>query len=108
MSFRWRAGTVGMLFVVSLAAYGTARFFSHSLAIYVVEQALIQKAPAGTDPTLLRTRFHALLAAVPDSKAKLAKVLAMSQYLEKIQTLTREELEQLLSVTPKTPAQNPS
>lgn len=108
MSFRRRAGIVGLLFVVFLVAYGTARFYSHTLVIYVVEQALIQKAPAGTDPALIRMRFHALLATVPDNNAKLAKVLAMSQYLEKVQTLTSEELEQLLPVAPRTPARNPS
>ena len=108
MSFRRRAGIVGLIFVIALAAYGTARFYSHSLVIYVVEQALIQKAPPGSDPTMLHARLHALLAALPDSKAKLAKVLAMSQYMEKIQALTPEELEQLLPVTPKPLAHNPS
>ena len=104
MSFRRRAGVVGVLVVIALAAYGTARFYSPSLAIYVVEQALIQKAPPGSNPFSICGRLHNLLATIPDRKAKLARVLAMSQYLEKVQTLTSQELEQLLSFTPETPA----
>jgi hypothetical protein len=107
MSFRQRAGIVGVLIIIGLAAYGTARFYSPSLVVYVVEQALIQKAPPGYDAALIRSRFHALLAALPDKNAKLARVLAMSQYLEKVQALTPQELQQLLSVTPETTAKGP-
>ena len=108
MSFRRRACVVGLLFAVALAFYGVARLYSHSLVLYVVEQSLMQKAPPGTDLTLLRMRFQAQLAALPDRRAVLAKALALSQNLEKIQKLTPQELEELLPVTPETRGSGPS
>jgi hypothetical protein len=102
MSFRRRAGIVGVLSVMALAAYGTARYFSDSLVFYVVEQSLLQKAPPGMDPTMIRARFRTLLSNIPDRNARLARALAISQSVERVQTLAPTELEQLLSVTPET------
>ncbi len=105
MSFRRRAAIVGLLVAVAAGIYIPARFYSHSLVIYVVEQSLIQKAPPGTDPAAIHERLHALLAAIPGRDAKLARVLAISQFVEKVQTLTPQDLEQLLSVTSTRPVQ---
>ncbi len=99
MSFRQRAAIVGVLAVIALAVYGAARHYRHTLVIYVVEQSLMQKAPPGSDPALLAMRLRALLASIPDNNERFAKVLAISQEIEKVQTLTPQELEQLLSVT---------
>ena len=71
MSFQRRAGIVSLIFIAALTVYGLARLYSHPLIIYVVEQSLIQKAPAGSDPGLLRARFHAMLAAMPDRNVRL-------------------------------------
>jgi hypothetical protein len=84
---------------VSLAAaiLVTAKRFSVSLIAYVVEEALVQKLPAGTDPPVVRREFRTLIAGVPDEKLKLEKLLTLSQYMEKLQTIERPELERLLT-----------
>jgi len=87
--------------VISLLAfssvfYGAARYYSPSLVLYVVEQSLTQKAPAGTDLAALHERLHALLSATPDQKARMEKMLRISEYLEKVQRLTRVELNELM------------
>ena len=79
-----------------LAAYATARYYSPSLIAHVVKQALIEKAPAGMNPTLVGERFEKLMAADP-SDDKLEKMLALSNYLEKVQKLTPAEFERLLA-----------
>ncbi len=101
MNFQRRAAIVGLLAVIGLAVYCAGIVYSQALVVYVVEQSLVEKAPAGTDSALLRARFHAMLASVADKKLKLARVLAMSQDLEKVQTLTPQEVEQMLSVASK-------
>ncbi len=100
MSLRQRAGIMAVLGAVALAAYGTARYYRHSLVIWVVEQSLLQKAPAGTNPAVLTRRFRALFAALPNRDARFARALAISQEIEKLQILTPQELEHLLSITP--------
>ncbi len=101
MNFQRRAAIVGFLAVMGLAVYCAGIVYSQALVVYVVEQSLIEKAPAGTNSALLRARFHAMLASIPDKRVKLARVLAMSQDLEKVQTLTPKEVEQMLSVASK-------
>ncbi len=101
MNFQRRAAIVGFLAVIGLAVYCAGIVYSQALVVYVVEQSLAEKAPAGTDTALLRARFHAMLASIPDKKVRLARVLAMSQDLEKVQTLTPQEVEHMLSVAPK-------
>ena len=107
MSFQRRAGIVGVLISLALAVYCAGVYYSPALIVYVVEQSLIEKAPAGADQVLLRTRLQALLASIPNKNEKLARMLVMSQNLEKVQTLTRQELDQLLSVAPKPKASDP-
>jgi hypothetical protein len=96
MTFRGRMWVMGALIAAALAAYGTAKFYSPSLMIYVTEQTLIQKSPAGMDPESLHQRFHAYLSSLPDDEARLAAVMAISQYLEKIQQWPPQELDRLL------------
>ena len=97
MTFRGRMWVLGALTALSLAIYGTAKFYSPSLMVYVTEQTLIQKSPAGTDPESVHLRLHAYLSALPNSESKLAAVMAISQYLERIQKLSDKELNQLLA-----------
>ncbi len=81
-----------------MTALAIAKYYSASLIAYVVEEALVQKLPAGMDPALARTRFHAFMSKLPDRQARLEKLLSMSQYLEKLQTLEPQELDRLLAV----------
>ncbi|HYK88740.1 MAG TPA: hypothetical protein VE398_08220 [Acidobacteriota bacterium] len=99
MSFRRRSAVAGLLGILALGLYLTGRIYSPSLVTYVVEESLIQKAPPGTDPNLIRRDLHALLDAIPDRDVRLSRVLAISQYVEKVQTLTPQELKRLLAVT---------
>jgi hypothetical protein len=108
MSFRRRAAIVGVLAAMAVATYGTARYYSNSLVFYVVEQSLLQKSPPGTSPKRIKTHFQAMLTALPNPSARLERALAVSQYVEKVQTLTSMELEQLLLVTPETPTRGSS
>lgn len=96
MTFRSRLWVMGILVAAALAVYGTAKFYSPSLMIYVTEQTLIQKSPAGTDPESVHGRFHAYLSSLPDSESRLAAVMSISQYLEKIQQLPSQEFDRLL------------
>ena len=82
--------------VLFLTAYAIAKSYAPSMVAHVVKQALIEKAPAGMNPTLAGERFDKLMAAIP-SDYKLEKMLALSNYLEKVQELTPAELEHLLA-----------
>ncbi len=99
MSFRRRAFVVCLLLIVALAADATARFYSPGLVVYVFEQALMQKIPRNMDPALVRARLRDVLDRYRDRDGQLERVLAMSQYLEKVQTLTPLELDELLGDT---------
>jgi hypothetical protein len=90
-----------VLFVVSSILYGAASYYSPSLVLHVVEQTLIQKAPEGVNPVWTRERLHTLLAAAPDQSARMAKLMHISERLEKVQTLTPEELDSLLTTGEK-------
>ena len=101
MAFRQRLAIVGLLAFVALAVYGVGRHYSPALMTYVVEQTLEEKSPPGTDPAMLKSRFEGLLAASPSPEAKLETLLRLSQYLEKVQELTKPELEMLLQESPE-------
>jgi hypothetical protein len=96
MTIRGRIWVMGIVIAAALAAYGTAKYYSPSLMIYVTEQTLIQKSPAGTDPESVHRRFHAYLSSLPDSESRVEAAMAISQYLEKIQQLPPQELDRLL------------
>ena len=98
MTIQKRATVVIMLGILAVSSYGTAKYYAPALVLHVVEQSLIQKAPSEIDPPLLKERLHALLSAVPDQKAKTEKLLRISAYLEKVQRLTPEELDELMAV----------
>ena len=97
MTLRKRSLVLGSLFAVALAVYGVARHYSPSLIFYVVEQSLIQKAPAGTDPDLLHARFRAQISAARDDNSRMERLLRISESLEKVQHLTPEQLDGLLA-----------
>lgn len=104
MALRQRLGVMGLLAFAALAIYGMGRYYSPTLMAYVVEQTLAEKSPPGTDPAMLRSRFEALISASPSREAKLETLLRLSQYLEKVQELTRPELEMLLHESRRGPA----
>jgi hypothetical protein len=89
-----------------LAVYGIAKYYSPVLVLYVVEQSLIQKAPVGIEPSQMRERLHRFLATDSDKDKRMEKMLRISGYLEKVQYLTPEELNELLPVEqpPSVPA----
>ena len=89
------AGLAACLAAVLLV---TAKRYSVSLISLVVEEALIQKLPAGSDSEGVRLEFRTVLADLPDRQQKLGKLLYMSQYLEKLQTLDQAELKRLLTL----------
>jgi hypothetical protein len=98
MAIRKRLLVIVLLFAVALVFYGVAKYYSPSLIIYVVEQSLIQKAPPGMDPAVLHKRFHAHISAAPDKNSRLEELFRISAYLEKVQQLTSEQLDELLAV----------
>ena len=97
MTIRRRSVIVAFLLAVSSCLYGAARYYAPILALHVVEQTLMQKAPEGISRNRLRERFHVLLAEAHDPASKMARLLAISERLEKAQTLTPEELDELLA-----------
>jgi hypothetical protein len=96
MPFRRRLMVTAVLASLAMMAYLTANYYSASLTAYVVEQALLQKVPQNADPELVQGRFRKMLDTLPDRQARLHRLLAMSQYLEKLQQLTPQELDELL------------
>lgn len=90
---------LAVFFIVAalfLAAYAVGKHYSPLLVYYIVTEALIEKAPAGTDHAALRNRMAALRPAPGDGGESLMKLLAISQRLEKVQRLAPEELEEIL------------
>ncbi len=84
-------------FALASVLYGVARHYSPFLILHVVEQSLVQKAPAGTDSKLLHAQLHAHLSASPNQNARVERLLRISEYLEKTQKLTTEELDKLMA-----------
>jgi hypothetical protein len=97
MDIKKRSIIIIMAFAFASILYGVAEYYSSSIILYVTEQSLVQKAPSGTDPVQLHERLSAHLSTVPDQKAKMRKLLRISEYLEKIQRLAPEDLDRLLA-----------
>jgi hypothetical protein len=94
-TFSRRIAVLACLVLLFLVIFGIARHYSFSIMSFVVEQALLQKAPEGANLTQLRGRFETSLSSTPDNY-KLLKLLALSSYIEKVQKLTPAELDRLL------------
>ncbi len=97
MALKLRLVVAGLITGLGLSVLGVARHYSAPIITYVVEEALIQKLPTGTDSNLVRSRFHAMLGQIHDRKSRLERLLAMSQYLEKLQVLEPQDLDRLLA-----------
>ncbi|MDR1727573.1 MAG: hypothetical protein LBT74_06545 [Acidobacteriota bacterium] len=100
MTVRKRASVLAVAAALAVAAYGAARHCAPALVRYVVEQSLLQKAPAGAagrDAATVRRRLDACLAAEPDGEARLRRLLQISAQLEKAQRLTPGEWDALLA-----------
>jgi len=97
MKIQNRVAIVVLIAAISSFLYVAARHYSPSLVLYVVEQALMQKAPPEIPPAVLHERLHALLAATPDENERMKKLLRISERLEKVQKLTPEETNDLLA-----------
>ncbi len=100
MTLRQRLWVVGVFAALGLSALAVAKHYSSSMIAYVVEEALVQKLPSGSDPQYARLKFQSLMAEMPDRKVRTERLLSMSQYLEKIQILEPQELDRLLSTGP--------
>ena len=98
MTIQNRSKFLVAIFVFVLIIYGTAKYYAPPLILYVVEQSLTQKAPAGTDSAQLHERLHAYLSETTDQNVRMEKLLRISQHLEKVQQLTHEELDELIMV----------
>src|SRR5262245_60526780 len=96
MSFQRRTACVAALLVLGAGVYAAGRRFSADLVAHVVEEMLVQKAPPGSDPAQVRRRLRESTGAILDPELRLQRLLALSQRLEKVQTLEPAELERLL------------
>ena len=99
MTMRKRLLVMASLIVLASVFYGVAKYYSPSLIFYVVEQSLIQKAPAGMDPVILHDRFRAYISETPDKKSQMERLFRVAEYLEKAQHLTSEQLDELLRLS---------
>lgn len=105
MSFPRRLLVVTFLALIAMCAYGVASYYSPSMVAFVVEQAFLQRLPEKEDPDNCHRRFRSLLASLPDNQARLSRLLAMSQQIEKVQKLSPLEVEMLLSRDGRLPGQ---
>jgi hypothetical protein len=96
MSLTQRLTVLAFTAALAGASYAVARHYSLALIAYVVEHSLAEKAPAGTDPSLLSQGLERRVYACPNREAKLQTLLTVSSYLEKVQALTQGELDELL------------
>ncbi len=94
-TFGRRVAVLCFLILFFLLIYGIARAYSYDIVAYVVEQALLQKAPVGTSTAEVQERFETALALTP-KESKLLKLMALSSYLEKVQKMTPTEFDRLL------------
>ena len=94
-NLKWRITVLGFMAAFFLVVYGIGRHYSPSIVGYVVEEALVQKAPEGMSPAAVRKRFEAVMAGTR-TQDKILKLLTLSNYLEKVQKLTPAELHELL------------
>ena len=101
MAFRKRLILVIVLLTLASALYAAAGRYSPRLIRIVVGQSLTQKAPAGTDPGILEERLQSLLSETPDADAQMKTLLRISASLEKVQTLTPGEVDDLLGTEGK-------
>ena len=97
MSFRARTAVIALLGTLAATGYGLARRHSPRLVAWVVEEALVQKAPRGTDVAALRRRFRGMVDGIEDPRARLERLLSISQNLEKVQSVAPAELGPLLA-----------
>ncbi len=98
MTVQKRSVVMFALIASASILYGAARHYSPALVQFVVEQSLEQKAPSGTDLNQTRERLRSLLSKTPDQHARMEKLLRISQYLEKVQQLSPDELNELLTI----------
>ena len=98
MTIQKRSLVIGSFFAIASVLYGAAKYYSSSLVLYVVEQSLIQKAPPGNNADSLHERFHAYISAAPDKSSQMERLLRISEYLERVQHLSFEQLDGLLAV----------
>lgn len=92
---RQRITVLAVLALLFFLVYGVSRHYSPALVAYVVEQTLTEKAPEGMSSEAVRKRFEAVMfSAAP--KDKMLKLMSLSNYLEKVQKLTPNELDELL------------
>jgi hypothetical protein len=86
--------------VAAAGVYLTAKLCAASIVAYVVEETLVQKAPPGMDPQVIRFRLEKSLAGCADKNARLRRLLEIAQTLEKTQGLTPAQLESVLESSP--------
>ena len=98
MTIQKRSILVSVIFAFAFVLYGTGKYYSPSLILYVVEQSLIQKSPSGMDRIQLQNRLRAYLSAASDQNARTTRLLGISMYLEKVQHLTPGEIDKLLAI----------
>jgi hypothetical protein len=96
MTIQKRLSFAAVIFCFALILYGTGKYYSTPLIIHIVEQSLEQKAPSGMDSAQIRKRLHRFLDSAPDKKME--RLFKISGYLEKVQCLTSEELNELMPV----------
>ncbi len=96
MRLKQRLAILGVLAALFFLANGLGRHYSPALIAHVVEEALVEKAPPGTDRAWLHERLAAPEKEEGGAEAYLQRLLAISQRLEKVQSLTGRELQSLL------------
>jgi hypothetical protein len=96
MTIQKRSIVIGLIVLFLAMLYGIAKFNSPFLVEYIVEQTLIQKAPPGTDPAKIHERLQELLAQAQDRRTRIDLLFRISRHLEKVQTLSHQDLSDLL------------
>jgi hypothetical protein len=97
MTIQKRSAVIATIAFTALVFWGVSKYYAPRLVLHVVEQSLVQKAPPEADPTGIQQRLQNYLSTAPDQKAQMEQLLRISAYLEKVQRLTPQELDELLA-----------
>lgn len=104
MDLRRRLTVLVILAASFFALFGLGKYYSPALVRYVVMQALLEKAPEGTDPAWVCARVTALSDSSAGGADGMARMMAISQQIEKIQRLTEQQMTELLGPAADGPA----
>lgn len=93
MTLPRRLAVAGSAGILASVLYIAALILAPSIVRHVVEETLVQKLPGEIPPERALARFRSALSAAHGREAQLRVLLRVSQYLEKQQKLSSQDVD---------------